>query len=295
VNGPGASVVIRCYNEERHLPELFEALRIQSFQDFEVVVVDSGSTDRTLEIVRGEDVNLLYINKEDFSFGRSLNMGCASAKGEFLVFVSAHCIPTGPEWLWNLLDDFSDPKVASVYGKQRGVEGSHFSEQQIFRRWFPEESVSHQDGPFCNNANCAIRRSLWEEFPYDEELTGLEDVAWANQVTRHGWWVNYRADAAVTHIHHESPNQIRHRYEREAITFQKVFPNEHFNFWDMVRLIFQNVWEDWKQARLQGVWRREWFSIVRFRVAQFSGTYQGFHTRRPSPSELKKRFYYPEK
>lgn len=294
IDTPKASIVIRCYNEAEHLPKLFSELKRQTFRDFEVVVVDSGSDDGTLAIVENEDVILEHIDKERFSFGRSLNIGCKAASGEFLVFISAHCYPEEPEWLENLLARFDDPKVAAVYGRQRGVQESHFSERQIFRHWFPDESVSRQEHPFSNNANCAVRRSLWEEFPYNEELTGLEDVAWAQQVMRNGWWVSYRADAGVIHVHNETPSQIRNRYQREAITFQKVFPNEHFNLWDFVRLTTRNIIKDGRAAAREGELRKNLWPIVRFRVSQFTGTYQGFHTRRPPPSDLKQRFYYPE-
>jgi rhamnosyltransferase len=206
---PAVSVVVRCYNEAEHLPSLFAELKRQTFDDYELVVVDSGSDDGTLEILEAEEVVLKHIEKERFSFGRSLNIGCSAARGSLLVFISAHCFPEHESWLENLIDGFSDPKVAVVYGKQRGVPESHFSERQIFRRWFPEESVPRQDEPFSNNANCAIRRSLWEQEPYDETLTGLEDVAWAQQVMREGWWVSYRADAGVIHVHNESSSQVR--------------------------------------------------------------------------------------
>ena len=291
--GPRASIVIRCHNEVEHLPKLFSELKRQTFRDYEVVVVDSGSDDGTLEIVENEDVILRHIEKEEFSFGRSLNIGCDSASGDFLVFISAHCYPEDEYWLENLLDGFEDDKVAAVYGKQRGIPESHFSEQQILRRWFPEHSVPRQENPFSNNANNAVRRSLWQEFPYDESLTGLEDVAWAFKVMRHGWWVSYRADAGVVHVHNESPSQTRNRYRREAITFQKVFPDEHFSAWDFLRLSVRNVIADWSVAAREGVLIRNLWPIVRFRVAQFAGTYQGFHTRRPPSSELKQRFYYP--
>jgi len=291
---PKASIVIRCYNEAEHLPKLLGELKRQTFRDFEMVVVDSGSDDGTLEIVESEEVILEHIRKEDFSFGRSLNIGCKAAKGEILVFISAHCYPETEDWLRHLIDGFGDDKVAAVYGRQRGVPDSHFSERQIFRRWFPDASVSRQQDPFSNNANCAIRRSLWHEFPYDETLTGLEDVAWAQTVMRHGWWISYRADAGVIHVHDETPNQIRNRYRREAITFQSVFPSEHFNVWDFARLSARNVIKDWRAAANQGVLPSNMWPIVRFRVSQFAGTYQGFHMRRPPSSDLKRRFYYPE-
>lgn len=293
-DAPEASIIIRCYNEAEHIGKLLSELKRQTFTDYEIIVVDSGSDDGTLEIVEAEDVTLVHIAKEEFSFGRSLNMGCAAARGEILVYISAHCYPEHEEWLANLTEGFEDEKVAVVYGRQRGIPDSHFSEQQIFKRWFPDETVARQDGPFSNNANAAVRRSLWESHPYDEALTGLEDVAWAQEVMREGWWVSYRADAGVVHVHNETPNQIRNRYRREAITFQKVFPGEHFNAWDFVRLSTRNVVADARAAAVSGRGWRDLLPILRFRVSQFAGTYQGFHQRRPPSSDLKQRFYYPE-
>jgi glycosyltransferase involved in cell wall biosynthesis len=292
--GPRASVVIRCYNEVEHIGKLLAELKRQTITDFEVIVVDSGSDDGTLEIVQNEDVILEHIRKEDFSFGRSLNIGCRAASGALLVFISAHCYPEHEDWLANLISGFEDEKVAVVYGKQRGIPDSHFSEQQILRSWFPDVSVARQDGPFSNNANAAVRRSLWKQYPYDENLTGLEDVAWAQQVMRDGWWVSYRADAGVIHVHNETPGQIRNRYRREAITFQKVFPGEHFSIRDFLRLSARNVIADIRSASQNGgVWKDLW-PILRFRISQFAGTYQGFHMRRPPSSDLKQRFYYPD-
>jgi rhamnosyltransferase len=292
--GPRASIVIRCHNEAEHIGKLLAELKRQTFTDHEIVVVDSGSDDGTLDIVSNEDLILEHIRKEDFSFGRSLNVGCRAASGEILVFISAHCYPEHEDWLANLVSGFEDDKVAVVYGKQRGIPESHFSERQIFRSWFPDVSVPRQEGPFSNNANAAIRRDLWEKHPYDETLTGLEDVAWAQEVMRDGWWVSYRADAGVVHVHHETSGQTRNRYRREAITFQKVFPGEHFNIWDFLRLSSRNVIADSRAAFGEGAGLASLWPIVRFRLSQFAGTYQGFHMRRPPSSDLKKRFYYPE-
>ena len=294
-NGRSVSIIIRCYNEAEHIGGVLEAIGRQRFRDYEVVVVDSGSTDGTLEIVQGHDVRLLHILKEDFSFGRSLNMGCAAAVGEILVLLSAHCYPTDEGWLSSLLDAFESKDIAAVYGRQRGVPGqTPFSEQQILRRWFPDESSVPQNGPFINNANCAVRRAVWEDFPYDETLPGLEDVAWANEVTAKGWSIGYRADATVHHIHDETRTQTRNRYQREAITFQRVFPGEHFNLFDFLRLSVRNIGADWSAAKREKALWRNWTGIVSFRIAQFWGTYKGFHTRWPASSELKRRFYYPE-
>ncbi len=291
---PAVAIVIRCHNEVDHLGGVIAAVRDQAFEDYEILAVDSGSTDGTLGLLEELEVEIVHIPKDQFSFGRSLNLGCKTARGDILVFLSAHCYPADEDWLANLIAGFDDPGVAAIYGKQRAVDTSAFSEHQILKRWFPEQSVKRQDQPFINNANCAVRRVVWEQYPYDEELPGLEDVAWAKTVMEEGWKIGYRADATVYHVHDETRSQTLNRYQREAITFQKVFPAEHFNLLDFVRLSGRNIVADWKAAREQRVLLRKWGEIIGFRLAQFWGTYRGFHTRWPSSSELKRRFYYPD-
>src|SRR5688572_22724158 len=94
-----ASIVIRCFNEARHIGRLLDGILCQSVRDVEVIAVDSGSTDGTLSILSRYPVTVLNIQPEDFSFGRSLNMGCQAANGEFIVAASAHVYPVSRHWL----------------------------------------------------------------------------------------------------------------------------------------------------------------------------------------------------
>src|SRR5690606_20664091 len=162
------SIVIRAYNEGKHIRKLLLGISQQSLQPREIILVDSGSTDDTVAIAREFGVRIVAIEKRLFTFGRALNIGCAAASGEILVFVSAHVYPRHADWLASLVAPFADPKVVLSYGKQRGNELNHYSEHQIFAKWFPSQSVSNQRSYFCNNANCAVRRSQWELRPYDE-------------------------------------------------------------------------------------------------------------------------------
>lgn len=202
-----ASLVIRAYNEERYIGRLLEGVRRQTVTDVEVILVDSGSTDATPAIAAQYGAKIIHIPPQEFTFGRSLNRGIAAATRDFIVIASAHVYPVYPDWLERLLEPFADPKIALTYGKQRGDENSKFSEHQIFARWFPEESTLNQPHPFCNNANAAIRRSLWEQHPYDETLTGLEDLAWAKWAQSQGWRIAYIAEAEVIHVHNETPRR----------------------------------------------------------------------------------------
>src|ERR1051325_2334185 len=185
------SIVIRCYNEARDVGRLLEGIQRQTVRDPEVVVVDSGSTDGTLDVLSSYKHKLVHVAPERFSFGRALNLGCAASTRPFLVFASAHTYPVYEDWLESMLAPFADPQVALTYGCQRGPEPAPCSEQRVFRQWFPDDHPPQQDHPFCNNANAAIRRDAWDRFPYNEELTGLEDLEWAKRVIAAGLAVRY--------------------------------------------------------------------------------------------------------
>lgn len=288
------SIIIRCYNEEEHIGRLLSGIAQQTEKNVEIILVDSGSTDATLSIASRYHVNVVYISPEEFSFGRALNFGCRVASGEYLVFISAHCWPVYKNWLERLLAPFTDPKAALVYGSQRGNETTKFSEHQIFAKWFPEHSNFNQEHPFCNNANAAIRRKLWEKIPYDEKLTGLEDLDWAKRVMKEGYHIAYVSDAEIIHVHNETLVRIYNRYRREAIALKKTCPDEKFNPLDFLYLFASNVISDYYHAWHKGLFLKNLTSIPLFRLMQFSGTYRGFSQKSQITNALKHTFYYPK-
>src|SRR5512133_1099216 len=148
------SLVIRAYNEGKHLGRLLNGVRQQTIQDVEIILVDSGSTDNTISIAESYSARVVHIPPEDFTFGRSLNLGIEAASHELVVIASAHVYPVYPDWLERLLEPFKDPATGLTYGKQRGQTPgpTKFSEHEIFARWFADQSDLRQSHPFCNNA-----------------------------------------------------------------------------------------------------------------------------------------------
>ncbi len=287
------SIVIRTYNEANHIGRLLDGILQQTVKDIEIILVDSGSTDSTLDIARRYPVQVLQISPDEFTFGRSLNAGISQASRDLVVIASGHVFPVYPDWLEHLLAPFANPEIALTYGKQRGNHLTKFSEQQIFRQWFPEISNQRQEHPFCNNANAAIRRTLWESQPYDERLSGLEDVAWAKRVFDEDLGISYVAEAEVIHVHAESPQDVYNRYRREAIAFKRIFPEERFTIWDFTKLVSTNIFNDLlRSAQARSMWQHI-SDILWFRWMQFWGTYQGYRQSGPLTWELRKTFYYP--
>jgi glycosyltransferase involved in cell wall biosynthesis len=287
------SIVIRSYNEEAHIARLLVGIMNQTVRDVEIILVDSGSTDATLAVASRYPVQVLHIDPGAFSFGRSLNLGCQAAQGEFIVIASGHVYPVYPDWLERLLEPFSERRVAAVYGKQRGTATTRFSEHQVFRQWFPDQSVPRQASAFCNNANAAIRKSLWQRRPYNEELPALEDVDWATWALAERHLISYQAEAEVVHVHDESPRAVFNRYRREAMALKRIRPQERFDLVDLVRLLVVHVSIDVRQAARQRVARRTLSEILWFRWMQFWGTYRGYSTAGPLTGQLKEAFYYP--
>jgi glycosyltransferase involved in cell wall biosynthesis len=287
------SIVIRCFNEERHIGTLLEQVYRQTVREPQVIVVDSGSTDGTLDVLGRFPIQLVRINPADFTFGYSLNQGCRIATGDYLAFASAHVIPCGEDWLQQLIEPLADPRVALVYGRQVGDERTRFSEQQLFAKQYPPKSNLDQRIPFCNNANAAIRRSLWLDHPYDEELSGLEDLAWATWAVQRGHRIAYSAKAAVFHIHEESPAQIKRRHMREALALKRIYPDSHVTFWEFLALLLTNVGRDLLTALRQGKIVGRFSEILMFRAMQYWGTYRGMNYRSPLTHELIMKFYYP--
>jgi len=287
------SVVVRAYNEGKHIGRLLEGIKQQTLDEREVILVDSGSTDDTVIIAESYNAKTVHITPEEFTFGRSLNYGVRAASGEFIVNVSAHCYPVYPDWLEQLIKPFADENLAVSYGKQRGGSTNQYSEHQFFRQYFPDISQPRQGHPYSHNANAAIRRSLWVQHPYNEQLTGLEDLAWSSWAMEQGYGIAYTAEAEIIHLHDEKPAQVHNRYRREAIAMKQILPTSTFSLWNFFRLWLSTTYSDLLQSKREKVLGQHWWSILWFRFLQYLGTYQGYNYSGRIDAQLHQAFYYP--
>jgi rhamnosyltransferase len=288
------SIIIRAFNEEKHIGKLINGILSQETEhDLEIILVDSGSTDNTVKIAEYLGARVVNIRPEEFSFGYALNLGCSVAKGDFLLFASAHVYPIYTNWIEKMLEPFNDKDVALVYGRQVGNEDSKYSERRLMAKWFPEFSNPDQKYPFCNNANAVVRRSIWESLPYDVTLTGLEDLDWASKVLKNGHKIFYEAEAVIVHIHEETPKKIFNRYYREAIAFKRIVPYARFGFWDFLYLSSINIISDYYFAVRDGVFLKNIVDIPVFRVYQFFGTWKGYNHNGNLDYSVRAKFYYP--
>ncbi len=287
------SVVIRAYNEEKHIGRLLEGIASQDLKNVEIILVDSGSSDSTVKISNKYSVKLVEISSEEFTFGRSLNKGIEAAQGEFIAIISAHCYPVYSDWLSQLVKAMENSEIAVSYGKQRAGESNQYSEHQWFEKYFPDLSQPRQGHPYSHNANAMIRRSLWEENPYGENLTGLEDLAWSSWAMEQGYGISYVSEAEIIHVHDEKPGQVYNRYRRESVAMKQILPQSQFSFWNFLRLWTSTTISDLVQARREKVLKKEWLNILWFRFMQYWGTFQGYRFSGKVDASLHHQFYYP--
>ena len=287
------SIIIRTLNEAKHLEKLLKGIHEQNYSDWEIVLVDSGSTDGTLDIARCYGAKIFHIPQKEFTYGRSLNLGCQSAEGRYLVFVSGHVWPVTNNWLSNLIKPFAEPSVAMAYGRQRGTDASRLAEKRDLDTYYGPASSILVNEPRGNNGNAAIRRDLWLGQPFDETLPGLEDVDWVSKVQRKGYRVYYAADAVVYHLHEESLKQLYRRHLREATAYKAMFPRYKVAWTKAARGLAYLVVTD----TLHALRERQLGKIVQIpgsRMVEMLGSYRGARYQKRLNYEVVSRLKVPE-
>jgi len=289
------SIIIRTLNEEKYLGELLSKINHQVLNNIQIetVIVDSGSTDKTLNIAAKFGARITTISKDEFTFGRSLNLGCEFALGDILVFISGHCVPVDNNWLLSLINPIKLKQSGYTYGRQIGRDTTKYSERRVFEKYYPAVDLNSNESFFCNNANSAIKRDVWFNFKFEENLTGLEDMELAKRYFEKEGKIRYIPMAVVYHIHNENWFQTLRRYEREAIALQNIMPYVHISIFDTIRYIISAVISDLNSAFGSGCLLKEFTEIIKFRIAQYWGAYKGNHDHRSLSNIRKENYFYP--
>ena len=212
------SALVRARDEVAGIGPLIDALRSQT-EPVEVIVIDSGSTDGTLEAVAQRGIEPLAIAPSAFTYGRALNRAAAAAGGDVLVAISAHALPLDDGWAGRMAAALEDERVACAYGERLAPDLEPLGGPLLQDRAHAE---AHPFYGYSNSAG-AFRRSLWERRPFDEALGASEDKAWAWHWLGEGWLVMLDPALRVRHSHADEGPLATYRRARGDFAATRSF------------------------------------------------------------------------
>ena len=195
------SIIIRTRNEAKNLePVLVKITHQEGDFAVEIIIIDSNSTDGTLDVAAKYHCRVIQLPVNDFSWGRALNMGLEAATNEYCVLLSGHCPPVDDKWLISLISPLTDQSVAVTCGRQIPRHGLDPFEEAELERWFPARPENESFLMF-TSANSAIKRSLWQIYGFSEIINSLEDAELSAKLKKMGYEIKYVSEAAVYHSH----------------------------------------------------------------------------------------------
>lgn len=216
-NEPDLAVLVRVKNEMKALPEFWNRLRAQScFEHCEVIFLDSGSTDGTVEFLSSLPCTLWQIDPDDFRFGSSCNTVVSISTAPAVLLISGHVLLTRPNDLEDMLQSIAGQRYAAAYARQLPNKhfGSNAYERAFLARRFPSSDASQpielsHPGSFSNAASL-FTREAWRRNPFPD-VSASEDFLWANRHLELGGKLFYLPHVEVLHSHNEAAEAIFRR------------------------------------------------------------------------------------
>lgn len=271
---PAVSVILRVKNEGRTLEGVLKALLAQDYPSaIEFVIVDSGSIDNTLGIAHKYHCKLINLKSEDFTFGKALNMGYREAQGEIFVNLSGHSVPLDTHFLKELIKPYKDPLVMATFGRNVPLPEACPSEARDLEFWYPEQWLDVPER--FSNGNASLRKSAWKKVPFDEQVTGSEDIIWAKQIIASGFRIAYVPVAAVYHSHSNSLKYAFERRFRETKALVNYGQPYVMSFMNLIKWTLSQTKADLAFAKQKHFGARWYFHIPLYRFFQGYGIYSG--------------------
>lgn len=290
------SIIIRAKNEMPWLKYCLAMLKRQSLQNFELICVDSGSTDGSWELLIANNPQVLYqIAPQDYIPGKVLNQAIRQARGDIIVFNNADCIPLDCKWLENLVRPFAaHPELVAVFANQIARPNAIPLVEKDYQRAFGDGSISSKWRHFFSLASSAVRRETILAHPFNETIQYSEDIEWSWRMKQLGHSIMYVPDARVQHSHNYNLKQIKKRFLGEGKAEAEIYGDyyrEHPQDLSFMRsVIFAAASEtlrDWKYLCKTG--NLDW--LIRAKIYRLAQRYFAYLGRKEG---LRQRSPYPE-
>jgi rhamnosyltransferase len=231
MNDPFVSIIIRSFNEAWALRETLPALQGQDYPGWELIVIDSGSTDGSVDLIRqAAPRHFVQIAPHDYNPARVMNHGMQLARSHFGIFLNADATPQGRDWLRPLVYALLDPKTAAVFGRQIPRPDCQAVYAHDYERCFGVQRESAHWDHFFSMASSGIRKDIWARRGFNERLQYSEDDEYTRWCRAQGYEVAYVPESVAMHSHNYTPAQAHKRSFGEARALAAVWPGDLGNF-----------------------------------------------------------------
>ena len=229
IKKPEASIVILTLNAGDEFKKTLKGIYSQSFNNFEVIIIDSSSTDNTLEIAKKYPVKIHKIKREDFGHGKTRNLGANLAKGKYVVFLTQDAIPADKYWLSELISSFDNKKVVGAFSRQLAKKEEHIIDKSFHINLYPNKDKLWSWNNFYPGENVfsdvssIIKKDFLLKHPFDEKIIVTEDYEWANRILKKGYLLFYNSKSKVIHSHSYTIKQLFKRNFDIGVSYLSVY------------------------------------------------------------------------
>jgi rhamnosyltransferase len=233
MNEPLVSIILRSFNEGWALRETLASLKSQDYSQWELIVIDSGSTDGSPQLIRAASpAHFIQIQPHEYNPSRVMNHGMRLARSEFGIFLNADATPQGSNWLRPLVRALQDPQTAAVFGRQIPRPDCQAVYACDYDRCFGPMRESANWDHFFSMVSSGIRKDIWSKRGFLEKLQYAEDDEYTRWARVNNYNVVYCPESVVMHSHNYTPAQAYKRSFGDAKALAaswKESPRE-FNF-----------------------------------------------------------------
>lgn len=231
------TIALLTRNSAKTIEGVLRAIVSQTETDFEILCIDSSSTDDTVEIVKRYPARLIPIDSADFGHGKTRNYAIQQANGAYVVFLTHDSVPETTTWLEELLEPLRDPEIVGVYGRQVSRPSENPLDRHFQMSLYGSEPITWSKGNWkqgdniFSDANSAVRRAIMLEHPYNQAIIVSEDYEWAARVLALGYKIQYSATARVIHSHSYDLRTLFRRNFDIGVSYQNIYTrseNIHF-------------------------------------------------------------------
>ena len=228
---PLVSIIMRSCNEGWALCQTLPALQTQEYKNWELIVIDSGSTDGSVDLIRqAQPKHFVQIQAHEYNPSRVMNQGMQLAQSAYGIFLNADATPQGANWLRPLVMALLDPQTAAAFGRQIPRPDCQAVYACDYERCFGRDRESARWDHFFSMASSGIRKEVWARRGFLEKMQYSEDDEYTRWCRAQGYRVVYCPESVVMHSHNYTPAQAYRRGFGEGKALAMICPEKERDF-----------------------------------------------------------------